>query len=145
MYTALGASYRAAVYIAQTVSAVIIAVHLMQFARFYLWRIAAFWWPLAQTVSGIQGFAAFAFTSGLYVFAAIYLIAYRRRRRELLPICVTLVAFTLSYSAALVVTRFRLPLYPLLEILAAGGLILASQHGLRLARTAKSVGSRSRT
>src|SRR5262249_14070035 len=35
-----------------------IADHPLRFVLFYLWRIAAFWSPWAETVSGARGFAA---------------------------------------------------------------------------------------
>jgi hypothetical protein len=65
----------------------------------------------------------------LLVFAAVYGVAYHHRNARLLPFYVSFVSFTLLYGVTIAHTRYRLPLYPLLEILAAGGL-LAALHGM---------------
>ena len=46
--------------------------------------------------------------------------------REMLPILITFVTFTFGYSLTAVITRYRLSLYPLLEIVAAGLLFVWS-------------------
>jgi 4-amino-4-deoxy-L-arabinose transferase-like glycosyltransferase len=102
-----------------------IAKHPWRFAWLYAWRAIVFWSPSAKTLMGAQAVLGLAFNGLLFWFAAASIFIHRKHWRKTLPIYIVLVAFTLGYSVVAGITRFRLPLYPLLEILAAGG-ILAS-------------------
>jgi hypothetical protein len=65
----------------------------------------------------------------VFTFAGISLFANRMYSRKILPIEITLVAFNLGYSLVGISSRFRLPLYPFLEILAAGGVLSVFSGG----------------
>jgi 4-amino-4-deoxy-L-arabinose transferase-like glycosyltransferase len=103
--------------------------HPGRFLWLCVWRAIVFWSPLPQSTTGAKALVAFTFNAILLVSAAVYGFAYRNRNSRLLPFYISFVTFTLGYGVALVHTRYRLPLYPLLEILAAGGL-LVSLHGM---------------
>jgi len=100
-----------------------ITTHPTQFARFYLKRAIVFWSPSLHEAKGPRAWLGLAFNLILLFFATIYAISHRKDWRKMVSIYITLLTFTLGYSLAFVTTRFRLPLYPLLEILAAGGVL----------------------
>jgi 4-amino-4-deoxy-L-arabinose transferase-like glycosyltransferase len=100
-----------------------IAKHPWRFAWLYLWRVIVFWSPSVKTLMGAQAILGLAFNEILLWFAAAYIFTHRKHWRKTLPIYIVLLAFTLGYSSVAVITRYRLPLYPLLEILAAGGML----------------------
>jgi 4-amino-4-deoxy-L-arabinose transferase-like glycosyltransferase len=100
-----------------------IAKHPWRFAWLYLWRAIVFWSPSVQTLMGAQAVLGLAFNGILFLFAAVSIFTHRKYWRKTLPIFTVLLAFTLGYSSVAAITRFRLPLYPLLEILAAGGML----------------------
>jgi hypothetical protein len=100
-----------------------ISAHPWRFVRLCLQRIAAFWLPTAHFVSGGRAVLVLGFNLSLYVCALIYMIAYREEWRRVFPFYMTFAAFTAVYGVSLVTTRFRLPLYPFIEILAAGGMV----------------------
>jgi 4-amino-4-deoxy-L-arabinose transferase-like glycosyltransferase len=100
-----------------------IASNPWRFAGFYLWRTVAFWSPWARSATGAQAALGFVFNAVVLALAAVYIITQRTRWRELSPVYIVFVTFTLGYSLAAAITRFRLPLHPFLEILAAGGVL----------------------
>jgi 4-amino-4-deoxy-L-arabinose transferase-like glycosyltransferase len=104
--------------------------HPGRFLWLCVWRTIVFWSPFPYSTTGVKTLVAFSFNMLLLVFAAVYSFAYHHRNARLLPFYVAFVTFTLVYGVTLAHTRYRLPLYPLLEILAAGGL-LAALHGVR--------------
>jgi 4-amino-4-deoxy-L-arabinose transferase-like glycosyltransferase len=101
-----------------------IAANPGRFLALCLWRAIAFWSPLATFVSGGAALVTFVFNTILLVFAGAYGLAYRKSYSRLFPYYMSFLTFTLGYSIAMVTTRYRLPLYPLLEILAAGGILM---------------------
>jgi len=100
-----------------------IAKHPWRFAWFYLGRAMVFWSPTVKTLTGMQTVLGVIFNGILLLFAAAYIFIHRKHWTETLSIYIVLLVFTLGYSLAAAHTRFRLPLYPLLEILAAGGIL----------------------
>jgi 4-amino-4-deoxy-L-arabinose transferase-like glycosyltransferase len=100
------------------------------FALLCLQRILVFWWPAVNTVSGAQALIGLAFNAALFSFAALSIFTLRRYWREMLPIHIALLIFTLGYATVAAITRYRLPVYPLLTIMAAGGMlsILRGRH-----------------
>jgi 4-amino-4-deoxy-L-arabinose transferase-like glycosyltransferase len=100
-----------------------IATNPWQFFRFYLTRAGAFWSPFLNIVGGTAAIVGGAFNCIVLFFGMMYVIAARRSWSKFSPFYIAFLAFTLGYSQAFVSTRYRLPLYPLLEILAAGGMI----------------------
>src|SRR5207247_820366 len=100
-----------------------IAKHPWRFAWFYLWRAIVFWSPSVRTLMGAQAVLGFAFNGILLSFTVAYIFRHCQHWRKTLPIYIVLLTFTLGYGLACVITRFRLPLNPLLEILAAGGML----------------------
>jgi 4-amino-4-deoxy-L-arabinose transferase-like glycosyltransferase len=111
-----------------------ITTHPTQFARFYLKRAIVFWSPSLHEAKGPRAWLGLAFNLFLLLCAAIYAISHRKDWRKIVSIYITLLTFTLGYSLAFVTTRFRLPLYPLLEILAAGGLLFVVDQYLPTGR-----------
>jgi hypothetical protein len=100
-----------------------IAKHPWRFACLYLWRAIVFWSPSVKTLMGAQAVLGLAFNEILFWFSAASIFIHRKHWRKTLPIYIVLLVFTLGYSSVAAITRFRLPLYPLLEILAAGGML----------------------
>src|SRR5207245_11114670 len=94
-----------------------------RFAWRYLWRAIVVWSPSIKTLTGAQAVLGLAFNGILLLFAAASIFTHRQHWHKILPIHIVILAFTLGYSSAAAITRFRLPLYPLLEILAAGGML----------------------
>jgi len=105
--------------------------HPSRFGRLYLWRAVAFWSPSLDTVSGAQATIGLGFNVILLVFAASCLVSHRSQWHRLLPLYVVPFTFTLGYASVAAITRFRVPLNPILAILAAGG-ILAVASAWRL-------------
>lgn len=100
-----------------------ISAHPWRFAELSLLRMAAFRLPTTHNVTGGRAMLAIAFSLSLYVFALIYMIAYRKDWPKVFPFFLAFGTFTALYGISLVTTRFRLPLYPFIEILAAGGMV----------------------
>jgi hypothetical protein len=94
-----------------------------RFLYFCTQRALYFWSPLPTYVTGLAAIVATAFNSVLFTLALLFALTQRGRNTSLWPCYVAFATFTVGYSLALVTTRFRLPLYPLLEIMAAGGVL----------------------
>jgi 4-amino-4-deoxy-L-arabinose transferase-like glycosyltransferase len=101
-----------------------VAANPERFAKFFVWRAAAFWSPFLHYVTGVLAIIGGGFNMIVFLFAATYMIAYRKQWRKFFSIYTAFLTFTVGYSLAYVATRFRLPLYPLIEILAAGGMLM---------------------
>ena len=78
---------------------------------------------MVNVVTSKAAVLGFLFNLMLFTLAGVYLVAHRMCCRKMVPIPITLITFTIGYSLVAAITRFRLPLYPLLEILAAGGVL----------------------
>jgi 4-amino-4-deoxy-L-arabinose transferase-like glycosyltransferase len=122
-----------------------VAKHPGQFMQSYIKRAIAFWSPLIPDVETrfVRALIAVTFNTVLVLFATMCIFTHRRLWRKFLPIYVTLISFTLGYSLAFVSTRFRFPIYPLLEILAAGGMLFVfDKYSLSVVRRQADLPSR---
>jgi 4-amino-4-deoxy-L-arabinose transferase-like glycosyltransferase len=95
-----------------------------RFLWFCFWRAIAFWSPLPTFVTGATAMVAFTYNTMLLVLAVAYGYASRKRSSIFFPFYMSFITFTAVYSITLTYTRYRLPLYPFLEILASGGLLM---------------------
>jgi len=100
-----------------------ISQHPWRFATLFVQRAIIFWSPMVNVVTGKEARLGLVFNVMVFTLAGVSLFANRMCWRKMLPIPITFVTFTLVYSLAGVTTRYRLPLYPLLEIMAAGGML----------------------
>jgi hypothetical protein len=117
-----------------------VAKHPTTFLLFYLKRALCFWSPFLQEATFTQALFGVTFNAMLLVFAITCVVTDQRLWRKLLPIYVSLLTFTAGYSLAFIATRFRLPIYPLLEILAAGGmLVLLDKFSISYQRTERKI------
>jgi 4-amino-4-deoxy-L-arabinose transferase-like glycosyltransferase len=98
-----------------------IGEHPGEFLALCALRAVAFWSPLPTYVTGLAGLVAGSFNILLLTLALLYAFSQQSRSATLWPCYVAFATFTIGYSVALVATRFRLPLYPLVEIMSAGG------------------------
>jgi hypothetical protein len=100
--------------------------HPVRYASLYVSRVFSFWSPFLASYSGPVAIVGTVFNGALLLFGGICVIAFRKTWRRFLSIYAVLLTFTFSYSVAAIATRYRLPLYPLLEILAAGGILIVT-------------------
>jgi 4-amino-4-deoxy-L-arabinose transferase-like glycosyltransferase len=100
--------------------------HPVRFASLYVSRVFSFWSPFLATYAGTVAIVGALFNGALLLFGGISVIAFRKTWRRFLSIYAVLLTFTFSYSVGAIATRYRLPLYPLLEILAAGGILIVT-------------------
>ncbi|MBI4421982.1 MAG: glycosyltransferase family 39 protein [Gemmatimonadetes bacterium] len=100
-----------------------IAAHPGRFVAGCVSRMVAFWLPTTQYATGGRALLGFWFTASLYLLAGLYTLRHRDRLRPVLPLFLSFIIFTLVYALAPFATRFRLPLYPWVEILAAAGAV----------------------
>jgi hypothetical protein len=98
-------------------------------------RVCAFWSPLPNIVTGTQAIVGATFSAVLLIGLGMFVIMMRSQLWDFLPILAVLGAFTATSSLVMVATRFRLPIYPYVEILAVQGWLTACRriNGLRAA------------
>ena len=96
----------------------------------YLKRLVAYWSP-ATRVAGAKGWVALVFNASLWTLAIAGVIVTRKSWRHLLPVYAMLLGSTAIYAAALVATRYRLPLYPFLEMLAGAALVVIVHRAVK--------------
>jgi hypothetical protein len=99
-----------------------------KFILLYGQRILGFWSPISNMDQWykpiITGYNFFLLFLGLWAFAF-----YPGHWKSVLPIVCIFAVFTSVYGLSLMATRFRIPLYPDLEILASVGLITMLNQG----------------
>lgn len=84
---------------------------------------------LAALLGWDEGFARTRFDRRVFALAiasiaSLYAVTHRTEWRRAAPIYIVLLTFALGYSLVAALTRFRIPLNPLLEILATGGMLV---------------------